>query len=263
MRMKSPMAEEYYQILGLSKNASQEEIKKAYRKLARKWHPDINPGNAEAEKKFKEISVAHDVLGDKEKRKLYDEFGEEGLRAGFDAEKAREYQKWSSQQGQGWSESGQDFGRYQSYEDIFGDIFGFGAGQPGGFRTSAPLKGRDMEHEMTIDLLSALSGFSTELSMQKMTACITCGGSGNDPGSKMTTCNVCGGSGRMNVSQGPMQFTKACPQCGGHGQMGKPCKRCGGAGQIMDTEKIKVTIPKGVKEGSRVRVSGKGEPGPQ
>jgi molecular chaperone DnaJ len=114
---------------------------------------------------------------------------------------------------------------------------------------------------MTIDLLSALNGFSTELSMQKMTLCETCGGSGNEPGSTMTTCSVCGGSGRINVSQGPMQFTKACPQCGGHGQMGTPCKRCGGAGQTMGTEKIRVTIPKGVKEGSRVRVSGKGEPG--
>jgi molecular chaperone DnaJ len=254
------MAEDYYQILGVSKNAAQDEIKKAYRKLARKWHPDINPGNADAEKKFKEISVAHDILGNEEKRKLYDEFGEEGLRAGFDAEKAREYREWGSRQGQGWSKAGQEFGRYQNYEDIFGDIFGFGAGQSD-FRTAAPSKGRDIEHGMTIDLLSALNGFSTELSMQKMTLCETCGGSGNEPGSTMTTCSVCGGSGRINVSQGPMQFTKACPQCGGHGQMGTPCKRCGGAGQTMGTEKIRVTIPKGVKEGSRVRVSGKGEPG--
>jgi molecular chaperone DnaJ len=261
------MANDYYEILGVSKSASHEEIKKAYRKLARKWHPDINPGNAEAEKKFKDISVAHDVLGNEEKRKLYDEFGEEGLRSGFDAEKAREYQKWSSQQGQGWSQGwseaggqGGGFGRYQSYEDIFGDIFGFG-GDRSDFRTSARLNGRDIEHEMTIDLLSALNGFSTELSMQKMTACSICGGSGNDPGSTMTTCTACGGSGRINVSQGPMQFTKACPQCGGHGQTGKPCKHCGGAGQVMDTEKIRVTIPRGVKDGSKVRVSGKGEPG--
>ena len=254
------MAKDYYQILGVSKDASQEDIKKAYRKLARKWHPDINPGNSEAEKKFKEISMAHDCLGNKEKRKLYDEFGEEGLRAGFDADKAREYQRYSSQQQQGWSETDQGFGRYQDYDDIFGDIFGFGAGGSG-FRTAGPSKGRDIEHEMTIDLLSALTGFSTELSMQKMISCKVCGGSGNDPGSTMTTCNVCGGSGRVNVSQGPMQFTKVCPQCGGHGQVGKPCKRCGGAGQSMDTEKIRVTIPKGVKEGQRVRVTGKGEPG--
>jgi len=254
------MPQDYYEILGVSKNATQEELKKAYRKLARKWHPDINPANQEAEKKFKDISRAYDVLGKEDRRKLYDEFGEEGLQAGFDADKARQYQDWRTFQqarGRGGAEG---FGRYQSYEDIFGDLFGFGEGAQG-FRTAGPSKGRDLEHEMTIDFLSALRGFETKLSMQKMQACSRCRGTGTDPQSTMTTCPVCHGSGRLNVAEGPMQFTKACPRCQGHGTIGKTCPQCRGSGQTVGQEEIKVTIPPGVREGSRVRVAGKGEPG--
>jgi len=254
------MAQDFYKILGVKKDASQEAIKKSYRKLARKWHPDINPGNKEAEQRFKEISRAYDCLGHEEKRKLYDEFGEEGLQAGFDAEKAREYKKWGSFQQQGAGMDGQPFGRYQSYEDVFGDLFGFGAGQAG-HRGRAAARGRDMEHEMTIDLISALKGFETELSMQKVMACSICQGTGTDPKSSLTTCAACGGSGRLNVAQGPMQFTRPCPQCKGHGKTGESCKACGGQGQTVGTEKIRVVIPQGVKEGSKVRVAGKGEPG--
>jgi molecular chaperone DnaJ len=254
------MSEDFYKILGVPKKASQEEIKKAYRKLARKWHPDINPGNTEAEQKFKDISRAYDCLGKEDKRKLYDEFGEEGLQGGFDPEKAREYKQWSSFQQGARAKAGQEFGRYQSYEDIFGDLFGFGEGRKG-FRTATASKGRDIEHDMAIDLVSALKGFETELSMQKMKECTECRGSGTDPKSKMTTCSACGGSGRLSVAEGPMHFTRPCPQCGGHGQIGKPCRQCGGSGQTLGTEKIKVIIPQGVKEGSKVRVAGKGEPG--
>lgn len=266
------MAEDYYKILGVKKDASQDEIKKAYRKLARKWHPDINPGNKEAEQKFKDISGAYDCLGNAEKRKLYDEFGEDSLNSGFDAEKAREYKKWGAYQqstGQsstggtgGWS--GEDFGRYQSYEDLFGDLFssrGAGGGANYNFRGSMSSRGRDMEHEMTIDLISALKGFETELSMQKLKPCQSCSGSGIDPKSGMTTCSTCGGSGRLDVANGPINFTKECPQCHGHGSTGRPCTQCSGQGQVYTTERIKVTIPKGVKEGSKVRVAGKGEPG--
>ena len=256
------MAEDFYKILGVSREASQDEIKKAYRKLARKWHPDLNPGNQEAEQKFKDISRAYDALGNEEKRKLFDEFGEEGLQAGFDAEKAREYKQWGAgfQQQAGRSGAGAGFGQYHSYEDLFGDLFGFG-GAGAGFREAGPARGRDIEHEMNIGLLEALRGFETELAMQKPVECRTCRGSGMDPGSKMTTCQGCGGSGRVNVAEGPMQFTRPCPQCGGHGQTGKACPQCGGTGRIMDTERIRVTIPPGVREGSRVRVAGKGEPG--
>ena len=258
------MAQDFYKILGIKKDASQGNIKKAYRKLARKWHPDINPGNKEAETKFKEISSAYDCLGNDEKRKLYDEFGEESLQSGFDAEKAREYKKWGAYQQQdayAGAGAGQGFGRYASYEDIFGDLFGAGRGQGRGFRSSASSKGRDIEHEMSIDFVSALKGFQTEFSMQGIKACEVCKGSGTDPNSVLTTCQTCGGSGRLNVAKGPIQFTKSCPQCHGHGQIGKTCPQCGGSGQVMGTERIKVTIPQGVKEGSKVRVAGKGEPG--
>jgi molecular chaperone DnaJ len=258
------MAKDYYEILGVKKDASRDEIKKAYRKLARKWHPDINPGNSEAELKFKEISAAYDCLGNDEKKKLYDEFGEDGLRAGFDEKKAREYKQWGVYGQEAAHEGGtgeQGYGRYQSYEDIFGDLFSGRRGHEGGFRTAQAAGGRDIEYEITIDLLSALKGFETELSLQKMKDCPGCHGSGIDPGSSMTKCRTCGGSGRLNVAQGPIQFTKPCPDCHGHGSTGKPCPQCKGSGRINASDRIRVTIPQGVKEGSRVRLAGKGERG--
>lgn len=237
------MSGDFYKTLGVAKGASHEEIRKAYRKLARKWHPDINPGNKEAEQTFKEISRAYEYLGKEEKRKLYDEFGEEALQTGFDAEKAREYRQWSSfeEREQG---AGQSFGRYERSEDIFGDLFGFGQ-QEGGFRTTRVSRGRDIEHEMTIDFISALKGLQTELSMQKPTTCPKCRGSGTDLSSTMTTCSVCGGSGRVDVAKGPMHFTKPCPQCKGHGKTGKTCTECGGSGTVLGGEKIRVVIPSG------------------
>jgi molecular chaperone DnaJ len=253
------MAKDFYETLGVKKNATQDEIKKAYRKLARKWHPDVNPGDKEAEKRFKEISQAYDCLGNESRRKLYDEFGEEGLQTGFDPAKARQYKQWSQYQQEARYAGGEPFGKYHRYEDIFGDLFG--SGRDEGFRSSTPIRGRDIEHDMTIDLISALKGFETELTMQKPMLCSGCQGTGMDPKSKMTTCPACGGSGRLNVAQGPMQFTKPCPRCKGHGQVGKPCAQCGGNGQVVGTEKIRVEIPPGVKEGSKVRVAGKGEPG--
>ena len=252
------MGTDFYKILGVSKGASQEEIKKIYRKLARKWHPDINPGNKEAEKRFKEISHAYDCLGDEKKRKLYDEFGEEGLQPGFDADKAREHQQWQSFQQGGQKARAEGFGRYQSYEDIFGDLFGRGSK---GYDAGGAMRGSDLEHDLTLDLVASLTGLETELSMRKMSDCEVCHGSGMDPNSSMSNCPSCSGSGRVNVAQGPMTFTKPCPQCHGHGKIGKPCSRCGGNGRLMTTEVIKVTIPKGVHEGSKVRVAGKGEPG--
>ena len=254
------MAADFYKILGVSKDTSEEKIKKTYRKLARKWHPDINPGNKEAERKFKEISEAYDCIGNKEKKALYDEFGADGLKAGFDPKKAREYSQWDGfRQGKQQANS-EGFGRYQSYEDIFGDIFGSGTGSSD-FRSQSPARGRDLQHDMTIDLVSALRGFETELSMQKAKTCDLCGGSGNDPNATLSTCAYCGGSGRLNVAEGPMHFTKPCPHCHGHGQTGKPCTACGGSGQVRGTEKIRIVVPKGVKEGSKVRIAGKGEPG--
>ena len=251
---------DFYQTLGISKNASPEEIKKAYRKLARKWHPDINPGNKEAEQKFREISEAHECLSNQEKRKIYDEFGENGLRSGFDAEKARQYQQWSSFQQREGAGGGQEFGRYHSYEDLFGNLFDSGMGGMS-FDTTRSTRGRDIEHDMSIDLISALKGFETELTMQKMKQCTDCKGTGMDPHAHIVSCATCGGSGHINVAQGPMPFTRTCSDCQGRGQTGKMCVQCSGAGRVPGTERIKVTIPKGVKEGTKVRVAGKGEPG--
>ena len=253
------MSENFYDILGVKKSASQDEIKKAYRKLARKWHPDINPGNKEAEQKFKGISRAYECLGKEKKRKLYDEFGEEGLQAGFDEEKARQYRQWSAFQEGARAGGGQEFGRYQRYEDVFGDLFNFKTGK-NGFRTTAPARGRNIEHDMTIDLISALKGFETDLTMEKPKTCPGCNGSGIDPNSPIAKCEVCGGSGRLNVAEGPLQFTKPCPKCKGHGETGQICSQCRGSGQVLGMERIKVTIPQGVKDGSKVRVAGKGEP---
>jgi len=252
------MAQNLYEVLGVAKTASSEDIKKAYRKLARKWHPDINPGSKEAEEKFKLISGAYDVLGNDEKRKLYDEFGEDALRSGFDAEKAREAMGRHSYSGR--PEGSQGFGRYQSYEDVFGDIFGFGQAG-GGFAGHSKSKGTDLEHEITIDLISSLRGVETELTIQKEIPCSRCHGSGADTSSKMTTCPACGGSGRIEVGKGPMHFTRACGQCGGHGVVGRPCIQCGGTGKGFGTETIRINIPQGVKDGSKVRVAGKGGPG--
>jgi molecular chaperone DnaJ len=257
---------DFYEILGIPKSASEEQIKKAYRKLARKWHPDINPGNTDAEQKFKDISMAYDVLGKPEKRKLYDEFGEEGLQSGFDSQKAREYKKWSGfqQDRTNWENRATDFGRYQSYEDIFRDMNGGGEsfyqdyGDLHGHRSSP---GRDIEYDMEIDLVSALKGFETELSMQKQITCTRCGGIGVEPQAQKGICLNCGGTGRVNVARGPVNFTRTCSQCGGKGKIGKLCSHCNGKGSVMDTERIRVNIPQGVKEGSKVRVAGKGEPG--
>ncbi len=253
------MAADFYETLGVSKNASSDDIKKAYRKLARKWHPDVNPGNKDAEQKFKDISVAHEVLSNEEKRKIYDEFGGEGLQPGFDSERMRQYKAWQDTQqarggrAEGWS------GKYHSYEDVFGDLF---AGREGGFsRSSRPVKGRDVEYEMTVDFVSALRGLETEISMQKVMECARCSGSGTEPGTKLIPCQTCGGSGRLNVAEGPLHFTQVCPHCAGHGRVGNPCSDCDGSGQTMGTERLRVKIPPGVSDGSRVRVVGKGEPG--
>jgi len=254
------MSKDYYKVLGVSKTASDTEIKKAYRKLARKWHPDINPGNKKAEEKFKEISRAYDCLGDKEKRKLYNEFGEDGLNAGFNADATRQYKQWKSAEQQKGGFSNDESGKYQSYEDIFGDLFGFSAGESG-FADSMVVEGRDIEYEITIDFLSALKGFETEISMEKIKQCSGCNGSGIDPKSQFKTCAACGGTGQVDVSKGPMNFKKRCPVCGGKGSTGTSCQECYGKGQAVYMEKIKVKIPPGVKEGSKVRVAGKGGQG--
>jgi len=254
------MAKDFYEILGVKKDASESDIKKAYRKLARKLHPDLNPGDKKAEQQFKDVSRAYECLGNAEKKKLYDEFGEEGLQPGFDADQMRHYKKWQSAGGRTGGGQEQEFGRYHSYEDIFGDLFSASGFQRASSRERS-MQGRDVEYEMTIDFLSSLRGMKTDLSMEKLMPCSHCNGTGNEPGTKLIPCEVCGGSGRINVADGPIHFTKVCPHCNGHGRVGKPCTVCNGTGTVRGTEKIRVTIPPGVSEGSRIRVTGKGEPG--
>jgi molecular chaperone DnaJ len=247
----------YYQILGVERSASHDDIRKAYRKLARKHHPDINPGNKEAESRFKEISVAYDVLGDEQKRKLYDEFGEAGLAAGFDAEKARSYQQWQQQ-------SGGPGGGYQFDMDDLSELFGGFGGMGGrGRRTRhEPRRGEDIESTMEIDFLDAVRGFQTSITLQRPVTCETCQGSGTKPGSNPTSCPECGGSGSKSVAQGPLQFRQSCPRCMGTGKLpGDPCTVCRGAGRVLRAETIRVNIPPGAEPSKRIRLHGKGEAG--
>jgi molecular chaperone DnaJ len=253
------MAErDFYQILGIDRGASHEEIRKAYRKLARKYHPDINPGNREAEEKFKQISVAYDILSDPEKRKLYDEFGEAGLAAGFDADKARTYNQWQQQSARSAGPSGFDIG---DLGDLFGDLGGmFGGGRRA--RDMGPMQGGDIEAALEIDFLDAVRGFQTALTLQRPVSCESCHGSGSTPGSAPITCPDCGGSGGKSIAQGPIRFRQSCPRCMGRGQLpGAPCTACGGSGRILRSETITVSIPPGAEPGKRIRLRGRGEAG--
>jgi molecular chaperone DnaJ len=247
----------YYQVLGVARGASHDEIRKAYRKLARKYHPDINPGNKDAESKFKEISAAYDVLGDDKKRKLYDEFGEAGLAPGFDAEQARGYQQWRQQ-------SERAGGAYEFNFDDLGEIFG---GLGGMFRQgpgaeAGPLHGQDIESNMDIDFLDAVRGFQTSITLERPVSCDVCRGTGAKPGTKPRTCPECRGSGTKSVGRGPMQFRQTCPRCSGTGQLpGDPCATCGGSGRVVRPETIRVNVPPGAEAGKRIRLRGKGEAG--
>jgi molecular chaperone DnaJ len=250
-------AKDLYATLGVKRGASAEEIKKAYRKLARRHHPDVNPGNKQAEERFKEISQAYDILSDPEKRKLYDEFGMEGLQAGFDAQRARGYEEWAGRQRTGtgagpFADTG--FGRYAHFEDIFGDIFTAGRG-------AGPAPGQDTEASLEIGLLDAIRGVSTQVTIERPEICATCGGSGSDAHSG-TTCPECQGQGHVQVGRGPIAFSRTCPRCGGAGRVEtRPCPTCQGRGQTARQERLAVRIPPGVDSGSRVRVAGKGAPG--
>ncbi len=245
---------DYYSILGVSKDASQKEIRDAYRRLARKYHPDANPGNKEAEEKFKEITEAYEVLSNPEKRKEYDEgrmFAGAGGR-GFDFAGFRPGYRTYTFTG--------DLGDLGGLGDLFDLFSGFGAAT--GRRREAR-KGRDIHAEVTISFEDAINGVTVPLTISGRAVCSTCGGSGSRPGTLPKTCPTCGGRGTVSHDQGLFAFSRPCPACGGRGTViENPCPTCGGTGAVDRVRTVKVKIPAGVKDGSKVRFAGKGEAGP-
>jgi molecular chaperone DnaJ len=240
------VADELYKTLGVSKNASDEEIKKAYRKLARQYHPDRNPDDPAAEEKFKEVSAAHDTLADPEKRKSYDAGGQFGGFGGGGSPFG------GGGQPQGFG--GADFG------DIFSSLFNRG----GGRGQAQQVRGRDLETEVPLSFDQAVNGAQISVTVPKAERCQTCHGSGAKPGTSPTTCPRCEGRGIDAQSQGFFSISQPCPQCGGAGQIIEdPCPSCGGSGTTQQTKRYKVNVPAGVKDGSRIRLAGKGEAGPR
>ncbi len=240
---------DYYKILGVDKNASDEEIKKAFRRLARKYHPDINPNNKEAEEKFKEINEAYEVLSDPQKRKDYDTMGDsffESFRPSGSGYEGFSYEDFENL-----------FRGFGGFEDIFGDIFGRGR------RTErAPARGEDIRYLMEIDLEDVLKGKKTEISFYHDAQCSTCHGTGVRPGSTGEICQQCGGTGNITYSKGLFKMSQTCPKCGGTGRVNiESCRSCEGKGYKPKAEKISVKIPPGVDNGSLIRVAGKGNAG--
>jgi molecular chaperone DnaJ len=238
---------DYYEILGVGRSASQEEIKLAYRQLALKYHPDRNPGSAESEERFKEAAEAYSVLGDAEKRSTYDRYGQEGLR------------------GEGWSGfSGFNTSVFEGFEDILGSFFGFGDifGGAAGRRRGRPERGRDLALELDITLEEAAAGVEKEISLTRAELCSVCGGSGVAPGTRKVTCPTCHGRGQIRYQQGFFTVARTCSQCRGAGEIiTSPCKECRGTGRVKTKRNLKIRIPAGVDEGSRLRLEGEGEPG--
>ncbi|HEY1357538.1 MAG TPA: molecular chaperone DnaJ [Thermoleophilaceae bacterium] len=237
-----------YSVLGVDKKASPEEIKKAYRKLARKYHPDTNPGDKQAEERFKEISAAYDVLGDPEKRKEYDRGG---LFGGFGA----------GRPGGAGGPGGFDAG---SFSDILSNLFGGGGGATAGRGARGPRaeRGRDLEAEVSISFDQAIEGAQIPLTVPTSQMCGTCRGTGAKPGTAPTVCPRCQGRGIESQGQGLFSISQPCSQCGGTGAIIEdPCPTCSGSGAVRTVKKYRVNIPAGVRDGSRVRLAGKGEPG--
>lgn len=256
------VAKNLYETLGVARSASEDEIRKAYRKLARKHHPDVNPGNKAAEDRFKEISSAYEVLSDKEKRKAYDDFGEDALRGGFDAEKARAYKDWSAgrqQTGRPFAAEEQDFDLGDLFGGGFGGFGGAGAGR--GRAANAGLRGDDLRAQIEVDFMQALDGVELTVTVPTRVRCSICSGTGDQPGSTPTTCPTCRGSGKAPIVQGPLRLVSTCRTCSGSGKTTPPCTACGGNGEVGSEEPTKVRIPPGADDGSRLRVAGKGAPG--
>jgi len=265
------MADDYYQILGVDRSASAEDVKKAYRKLARKYHPDVNPGNKAAEEKFKQASSAFEVLSDPKKRKLYDEFGPDAEKIGFDEKKAEAYRAYKASAGStgagGIPYGGEGF----DLGDLFGDLFGGrgGARAPGGVdigemfgrrtRQAGPERGEDLTARVHLSLAEAVSGTERQLSITRPGRCPTCSGRGTS--GPVSTCTVCNGTGRARRSGSLFGSAGACPNCHGTGKAAPPCPQCGGTGVREEQTRLTVKIPAGVQTGSKVRLAGQGAAG--
>ena len=251
------MKKDYYEILGIDKNASAEEIKRAYRKLAIQHHPDKHKGDKAAEEKFKEISEAYEILSDPNKRSTYDQFGHEGLKGAFTGG------------GFNW----QDFTHFGDLEDIFGglgDIFSafgvdsssFGGGMGGRRRSRGPRRGRDIQQELDIEFTEAALGTEKTIEVSRTDICNLCKGSGARPGTKDTVCSTCNGRGQVNMASGFFSISRTCNECGGSGRVIKnPCKECNGIGKTRVSKNIKVKVPAGVDSGVRLRVTREGDVG--
>jgi molecular chaperone DnaJ len=249
------VAGDLYKVLGVSKGASDEEIKKAYRKLARKYHPDRNPDDAAAEEKFKEVQGAYDTLSDPEKREQYDQGG---MFAGFGGQSGGPFGGFGGGPG---GPGGQPFGGGGAgFGDILSNLFGRG----GGPAQAQQQRGRDLETELSLSFDQAVNGAQVSVSVPKAERCQTCHGSGAKPGTAPVTCPRCEGRGIDAESQGFFSISQPCPQCGGAGQIVEdPCPTCAGSGLTKQTKRYKVNVPAGVKDGARIRLAGKGEAGPR
>ena len=255
---------DYYEVLGVGKTASDDEIKQAYRKLAKKYHPDLNPNNKEAEEKFKEANEAYEVLSDKDKRAKYDQFGH----AAFDPSAGGGYGYGAGGFGgfSGFS-SGGFSGSFTGFEDILGSMFcgGFGGGSRSS-RANAPMQGDDIRYNLTITFEEAAFGCKKEISYRREEKCASCGGSGAKPGSSTKTCTKCGGTGQVRVQQntvfGAMMSTRECDACGGTGKIiEQPCEKCRGTGRTSSVIKVAVNVPAGIDDGQTIRIGGKGGAG--
>ena len=231
--------QDYYDVLGVARNASEAELKKVYRRLAMKYHPDRNPGDTNAEQRFKEAKEAYEVLSDPQKRAAYDQFGHAGVGAGAGAGPGR---------GGGFSDV---------FEDIFGDIFGGGRG--GGARS---YRGADLQYNLELTLEEAVFGTEAKIRIPALVACKSCGGSGADPGTQPETCRTCGGLGQVRMQQGFFSIQQTCPTCQGTGKViTNPCTKCHGKGRQEEQKTLSVKVPPGVDTSDRIRLAGEGEAG--
>ncbi len=246
---------DYYEVLGVNKSASPEELKKSYRKLAMQYHPDRNPDNKEASDKFKEVCEAYEVLSDADKRHRYDQYGHDGMKSAF---------------GPGGFDFGRDFTHTGDFQDLFenlfggglGDMFGGGGGRRKSHNPNAAQRGNDLRFDLEIDFEEALFGSEREVDLTVNDACETCKGTGAASGATREPCRQCGGNGFVVVGGGFIQMRQSCPVCNGEGSIIRnPCRKCSGTGRVKTPRHIALRIPKGVETGSRLRLTGKGESG--